>query len=227
MNSLSWKVLVLQLLKLITSIVFELQSWYWYQKKRKNVLYNVTERFFQFSNYQKNYDVWKFEISMKNPFFRKKWNNSKTNTKFEKNTLLRCRTENSASIDMNIDSVGQTVITITKDPHFSRFLWITRFLWRKWKKVQNINPIYFLILHMSTKFHYDRTNNKEFFFFGSTVPLRQKRNITLDRVAFEERKQQEGELFDDFYVAIRSLADESDLCEHCKEQRITTRIIWH
>ena len=160
MNSLSWKVLVLQLLKLITSIVFELQSWY--------VLYNVTERFFQFSNYQKNYDVWKFEISMKNPFFRKKCNNSKTNAKFEKNSLLRCRTENSASIDMNIDSVGQTVRKLSrlqKTPIFPRFLWITRFLWRKWKKVQNINPIYFLILHMSTKFHYDRTNNKEFFFW--------------------------------------------------------------
>ena len=115
LNSLPWKVLVLKLLKLITSIVFELQSWYWYQKKRKNVLYNVIERyFFQFSIYQKNYDVWKFEISMENPFFRKKWNNSKTNTKFEKNSLLRCRTGNSASIDMNIDSVGQTVRKLSR-----------------------------------------------------------------------------------------------------------------
>ena len=114
LNSLSWKVLVLQLLKMISPIVFELQSWYWYQKKRKNVLYNVTERFFQFSNYQKNYDVWKFKISMKNPFFRKKWNNSKTNTNSKKNSLLRCRTENSASIDMNIDSVGQTVRKLSR-----------------------------------------------------------------------------------------------------------------
>ena len=34
--------------------------------------------------------------------------------------------------------------------------------------------------------------------------LRQKRNVALDRVAFEERKQEAGEHFDDFYVAIKN-----------------------
>ena len=55
--------------------------------------------------------------------------------------------------------------------------------------------------------------------------LRQKRNVALDRVAFEERKQQNGENFDDFYVSLRKLAEESDLCDECYEQRITTRIM--
>ena len=36
--------------------------------------------------------------------------------------------------------------------------------------------------------------------------LRQKRNVALDRVAFEERKQQSGETFDEYYVVICKLA---------------------
>ena len=55
--------------------------------------------------------------------------------------------------------------------------------------------------------------------------LRQKRNIALDRVAFEERRQENGESFDDFYVALRKLAEESDLCDACFEQRIVTRVM--
>ena len=50
--------------------------------------------------------------------------------------------------------------------------------------------------------------------------LRQKRNIALDRVSFEQREQQVGESFDEFYVAVKQLAEEADLCEHCEEQRI-------
>lgn len=55
--------------------------------------------------------------------------------------------------------------------------------------------------------------------------LRQKRNITLDRVDFTERRQEEAETFDNFYVAVKKLAEEADLCKNCVEQRITTRII--
>jgi hypothetical protein len=55
--------------------------------------------------------------------------------------------------------------------------------------------------------------------------LRQKRNVALDRVAFEERKQEAGESFDDYYVAIRKLAEEGDLCGNCLEVRLTTRIM--
>ena len=55
--------------------------------------------------------------------------------------------------------------------------------------------------------------------------LRQKRSIALDRVAFEERRQEHDESFDEFYVSLRNLAEESDICEKCYEQRITTRIM--
>ena len=55
--------------------------------------------------------------------------------------------------------------------------------------------------------------------------LRQRRNIALDRVAFVERRQQEGESFDNFYVSIKKLAEEADLCGDCLEQRLVTRIM--
>ena len=55
--------------------------------------------------------------------------------------------------------------------------------------------------------------------------LRQRRNIAIDRVAFVERRQQEGESFDSFYVSIKKLAEEADLCDECIEQRLVTRIM--
>ena len=55
--------------------------------------------------------------------------------------------------------------------------------------------------------------------------LRQKRNVALDRVAFDERKQEKGETFDEYYVAIRKLSEEADLCGTCLDQRLTTKII--
>ena len=55
--------------------------------------------------------------------------------------------------------------------------------------------------------------------------LRQKRNVALDRVAFEERKQEDGECFDNFYVAIRKLAEEGDMCDNCYDQRLVTKIM--
>lgn len=55
--------------------------------------------------------------------------------------------------------------------------------------------------------------------------LRKKRNITLDHVAFEERRQEDGEQFDDFYVDLKRIAEESELCGNCVEKRLTTKII--
>ena len=55
--------------------------------------------------------------------------------------------------------------------------------------------------------------------------LRQKRNVTLDRVAFEEIKQHHGETFNSFYVAVKKQAEEADLCDHCIETRICTKIM--
>ena len=42
--------------------------------------------------------------------------------------------------------------------------------------------------------------------------IRANRNIALDRVAFEERRQGPSETFDDFYIALRRLAEAADLC---------------
>ena len=44
----------------------------------------------------------------------------------------------------------------TADPNFSRFLWITRFLW-----IKRLKHGYFSILHGSTIFQHNPTNNEE------------------------------------------------------------------
>lgn len=43
--------------------------------------------------------------------------------------------------------------------------------------------------------------------------LRSMRNVTLDRVEFEQRQQLEGEDFNSFFVAIQKIALNADLCE--------------
>ena len=55
--------------------------------------------------------------------------------------------------------------------------------------------------------------------------LRNKKNIVIDRVAFVERKQEENEEFDLFYVALKKLAIEADICENCHDQRIITQVV--
>ena len=55
--------------------------------------------------------------------------------------------------------------------------------------------------------------------------VRGKRNVTLDRVALEERKQEEGEPFDQCYIALREIANNAYLCQHCIDDRLTTRIM--
>ena len=55
--------------------------------------------------------------------------------------------------------------------------------------------------------------------------LRDQRNVALDRVEFEGRKQQVGENFDSFYMHLRKIAENADLCKHCFDTRLTTRII--
>ncbi len=42
--------------------------------------------------------------------------------------------------------------------------------------------------------------------------IRSKRNIALDRVAFDECHQSTSESFEDFYIRPRRLADVADLC---------------
>ena len=55
--------------------------------------------------------------------------------------------------------------------------------------------------------------------------VRSKRNVTLDRVALEERRQEEGETFDEYYIALREIANNADLCKVCMDDRLTTRIM--
>ena len=42
--------------------------------------------------------------------------------------------------------------------------------------------------------------------------VRAKRNVTLDRVALEERKQEDGEPFDQFYIDLREIANRLRPC---------------
>ena len=55
--------------------------------------------------------------------------------------------------------------------------------------------------------------------------IRDKRSIALDRVELEECRQAQNESFDDFYIRLRKIADCADLCTHCMDSRLTTRII--
>ena len=55
--------------------------------------------------------------------------------------------------------------------------------------------------------------------------LDKKRNIALDCVAFEERKQAAGENFDSFLIAIKTLARDADLCNECLNRRLVTKIM--
>ena len=55
--------------------------------------------------------------------------------------------------------------------------------------------------------------------------VRSKRNVTLDRVALEERRQELGETFDEYYIALREIANNADLCKVCIDDRLTTRIM--
>ena len=55
--------------------------------------------------------------------------------------------------------------------------------------------------------------------------IRSQRNIALDCIAFEERKQAAGENFDSFVIAIKILARNADLCNECINRRLVTKIM--
>lgn len=57
-----------------------------------------------------------------------------------------------------------------------------------------------------------------------TEHFQRQRNVALRRVKFEERRQQEVESFDEFYVALKELADDAELCYSCLDFRLVTRI---
>ena len=55
--------------------------------------------------------------------------------------------------------------------------------------------------------------------------FRRQRNVALHCVKFEQRHQDHGEAFDQFYVALRELAADAYLCGTCLNDRLTTRIM--
>jgi hypothetical protein len=58
-----------------------------------------------------------------------------------------------------------------------------------------------------------------------TDHVRSKRNIALDRVAFDECRQHTSESFDDFYIRLRTLANAADMCAACLDSLMATRIM--
>ena len=55
--------------------------------------------------------------------------------------------------------------------------------------------------------------------------FRNKSNIAVDRVAYNKRKQEAGETFDAFYVAIKELAENAELCQSCRNEQLATKIM--
>ena len=55
--------------------------------------------------------------------------------------------------------------------------------------------------------------------------IRKKRSVALDRVEFEEYRQDHGATFDEFYIGLQRIAKCADLCRHCLDQRMTTRVM--
>ena len=84
-KSLSWNFSVLQILKNRTLTVFELQDWYWYQKKRNFGIYTVTKSFFLISDFRKKLRRLEFQFLRQKTFLWKKiitrklkWNSATT-----------------------------------------------------------------------------------------------------------------------------------------------------
>lgn len=55
--------------------------------------------------------------------------------------------------------------------------------------------------------------------------IRLKRNVALDRVAFEECCQSPNETSDEFLIRLKRLAGSAELCALCADQRMATRVI--
>ena len=55
--------------------------------------------------------------------------------------------------------------------------------------------------------------------------IRGQRNVALDCVEFENRRQVCGESFDEFLISIKTLARDADLCHACIDRRLVTKIM--
>ena len=128
---------------------FSLKMGIGYPKARKCILSIFAMLFFALvlALLKKNFQ--KLKSSMKKLIFLKTGINSKTKMKCKKkNSLYKCRANNSSWIDMNIDSVCECVEpfargTIYRGPLFFPFFGITCFLWRKREKLHDRYPVIF------------------------------------------------------------------------------------
>ena len=55
--------------------------------------------------------------------------------------------------------------------------------------------------------------------------VKKSRNVYLHRYDLMNRKQQEGESFDDYLANLKKLAVHAEICKHCKEDQLVTLII--
>ncbi len=55
--------------------------------------------------------------------------------------------------------------------------------------------------------------------------IRKKRSVALDRMEFEQCRQELNESFDSFYIRLQRIAACADLCARCVDERMTTRVI--
>ncbi len=61
---------------------------------------------------------------------------------------------------------------------------------------------------------------------GLQTYYRDQRSVVVDRVAFRKCRQKANETFDEFRFRLVDMADDADLCEHCKDTQIVTQIIY-
>ncbi len=55
---------------------------------------------------------------------------------------------------------------------------------------------------------------------------RDQRSVVVDRVAFRNCKQRSGEMFDEFRFRLTDMADDADLCTHCRDTQLVTQMIY-
>ncbi len=61
---------------------------------------------------------------------------------------------------------------------------------------------------------------------GLRTYYRDQRSVVVDRVAFRKCKQKATETFDEFRFRLVDMADDADLCEHCRDTQVVTQIIY-
>ena len=54
--------------------------------------------------------------------------------------------------------------------------------------------------------------------------IRNKKNVSLDRFEFHSCKQQEGETVNHFYIRLKRLAEDAELCANCCDDQITSAL---